>query len=68
MCNDCVKNLSKNPLKVFRCTNKSCRKVLSQAPLIIENLCEDCNEYSMKIIEYLDELEVSYVLDPMLLD
>jgi len=68
LCNDCVKNLSKNPLKVFRCTNKSCRKVLSQAPLIIENLCEDCNEYSMKIIEYLDELEVLYVLDPMLLD
>lgn len=68
LCNDCVKNLSKNPLKVLKCTNKSCKKVLSQAPLIIENLCEDCNEYSMKIVEYLDELEVSYVLDPMLVD
>lgn len=68
LCNDCVKNLSKNPLSTLRCTNKNCKKIISQAPLIIENLCEPCNEYSMKIVEYLDELEIAYVLDPMLID
>lgn len=68
LCNDCVKNLTKNPLSVLKCNNKNCKKIVSQAPLIIENLCDVCNDYSMKIVEYLDELEVSYVLDPMLVD
>lgn len=68
LCNDCVKNLAKNPLAVLRCENKNCKKIISQAPIVVDNLCEVCNEYSMNVVEYLDELEVSYTLDPTLID
>lgn len=68
LCGDCAKSLAKNPLAVLKCENKNCKKIISQAPMIIDNLCEECGEYSMKIVEYLDELDISYTLDPTLID
>ncbi len=68
LCNECVKNITKNPLAVLSCENKACKKIISQAPVVVDNLCDGCRDYSMKIIEFLDDLNISYVMDPFMFD
>lgn len=68
LCNECVKNTLKNPLAVLSCENKACKKITSQAPVLVDNLCDDCRDGSMKIIEFLDDLNISYVMDPFIFD
>lgn len=68
LCNECGKNILKNPMAVLSCENKSCKKIISQAPVVVDNLCEVCRDYSMKIIEYLDDLNITYVMDPFSVD
>ncbi len=68
LCNECVKNITKNPLAVLSCENKVCKKITSQAPVVVDNLCDSCRDYSMKIIEFLDDLNISYVMDPFMFD
>lgn len=66
LCNECVKNITKNPIAILSCENKSCKKIMAQVPLIVDNLCDNCRDYSMKIIEFLDDLNISYVMDPFM--
>lgn len=66
LCEDCKKRITKNPLRVLDCKNESCQFVRQEAPQIIDWLDEDCKQHFMKVVEYLDELEISYVLNPYL--
>ena len=34
-----------------------------QAPQIIDHLCEDCHNHFKGVLEYLDELEIPYILN-----
>ena len=62
LCEDCKKRLVKNPLRVLDCKNPECQAVLTEAPQIIEWLSEASKAYFMKVLEYLDELSIPYVL------
>ncbi|PIP17943.1 MAG: histidine--tRNA ligase [Parcubacteria group bacterium CG_4_10_14_0_8_um_filter_35_7] len=66
LCKVCKKRLLKNPLRILDCKEKSCQEVVSEAPQIVDWLCEDCKGHFVKVLEYLDELEVPYVLNPYL--
>jgi histidyl-tRNA synthetase len=66
LCEDCKRRLVKNPLRLLDCKNQSCQFVKSQAPQIIDYLDEDCKNHFMKVVGYLDELNVSYKLNPYL--
>ncbi|MCB9798957.1 histidine--tRNA ligase [Candidatus Nomurabacteria bacterium] len=60
------KRINKNPLRILDSKDEGDRMVIEDAPQIIDWLSEDSKNYFMKILEYLDELEVPYVLDPTL--
>jgi histidyl-tRNA synthetase len=66
LCEDCKKRLVKNPLRLLDCKNPSCQFVKAEAPQIIDWLDEDCKNHFMKVVEYLDELNISYKLNPYL--
>lgn len=68
LCSDCAKNVIKNPFSVLSCPNKACQKIIMEAPLIIDHLCESCNRYSLSVVEFLDDINISYILDPKLID
>lgn len=63
LCEDCRKRLTKNPLRVLDCKEADCGKVASGAPQFVDHLCEPCREHFMKVLDYLDEMEVPYFLD-----
>ncbi len=66
LCVDCERRKKTNPLRVLDCKEKKCREVLQDAPPILDNLCEDCNNHFVKVLEILDENGVVYNLNPFL--
>ncbi|MFH2063130.1 MAG: histidine--tRNA ligase [bacterium] len=66
LCEDCKRRLSKNPLRLLDCKEDSCGALKEEAPQLLESLDESCKEHLMKVLEYLDDLQVPYVLNPHL--
>jgi len=62
LCTNCRKRISQNPLRVLDCKEEQCQEIISEAPQIIDWLSEDSRNYFMKVLEYLDELEIPYIL------
>ncbi|MBU1165269.1 histidine--tRNA ligase [Patescibacteria group bacterium] len=66
LCEDCKKRLIKNPLRILDCKEASCQSILGEAPQILDWLDDECKDHFMKVIEQLDQLEISYNLNPYL--
>jgi len=66
LCMDCKKRLTKNPLRILDCKEEKCTQVVFQAPQTIDHLCDECKSHFTMLLESLDEIEVSYELNPRL--
>lgn len=66
LCNDCKRRLQKNPLRLLDCKEASCAEAREGAPQIIDHLCDPCREHFIKVLEYLDELDIPYNLNSYL--
>ncbi len=66
LCPDCKKRSKENPLRVLDCKNEKCKEVLKEAPQMMDHLCPECHLHFKKVLEYLDELELPYHLNPHL--
>lgn len=66
LCEDCKRRLAKNPLRLLDCKESGCQEIKEGAPNLVDHLDDDCKNHFMRVIEYLDDLSVPYVLDPHL--
>lgn len=66
LCNDCKKRFVKNPLRLLDCKEDECVSVRENVPQIVDFLCDGCRDHLIKVLEYLDELEIPYNLNPSL--
>lgn len=66
LCEDCRERLQQNPLRLLDCKQPGCHEVLRGAPQTVDHLCEACKDHFVRVLEYLDEVDVSYVLNPRL--
>lgn len=66
MCPDCQRRLKENPLRILDCKEEKCQRVKAGAPQIIDHLCEHCHAHFKQVLEFLDELELPYTLNPYL--
>ncbi len=66
LCTDCKKRFTKNTLRLLDCKEKNCQEVKEGAPQIIDFLCDECKNHFIKVLEYLDELDIPYNLNPFL--
>jgi histidyl-tRNA synthetase len=58
--------LTKNPMRILDSKEEQDQVVLEEAPQILDWISEDARKYFMSVLEYLDELEIPYVLRPTL--
>jgi histidyl-tRNA synthetase len=65
LCADCKRRKEKNPLRVLDC--KKCLKVKEGAPQIVDYLCKSCKEEFKQVLEFLEEAEIPYDLNPFLI-
>lgn len=66
LCDNCRKRLKENPLRILDCKEEKCQRIVSQGPQIIDHLCQDCRRHFKEFLEFLDELELPYHLNPYL--
>lgn len=66
LCEDCRRRLAKNPLRLLDCKERTCKELRDSAPQLVDSLDDDCKDHLMHVLEYLDDLQIPYVLDPHL--
>lgn len=66
LCDNCQSRIERNPLRVLDCKNDSCKKVIEEAPKITDNLCESCSDHFDEVQNYLDVLDLDYIINPLL--
>jgi histidyl-tRNA synthetase len=66
ICEDCKRRLLKNPLRLLDCKEAQCQPVKQAAPQIMDWLDEESKAHFMKVLEYLDEVQIPYELNPRL--
>ncbi|SDZ16287.1 histidyl-tRNA synthetase [Proteiniborus ethanoligenes] len=64
LCGTCQSRYDKNPMRILDCKNEKCQIEIKDAPLMIDYLCDECNEHFAKVKEYLDIAEIEYRVDP----
>lgn len=66
LCIDCRRRLTENPLRILDCKDEKCKRVIAGAPQIVDHLCEQCRQHFKEVLEFLDELQLPYQLNPYL--
>lgn len=66
LCEECNRRAETNPLRAFDCKNPGCKDVMSSAPLLRDELCDDCAEHYSAVKGHLDDLAIPYIEDPSL--
>ena len=63
ICKDCQRRSISNPLRLLDCKNERCQTLKEEAPAILDHLCNSCRSHFRGVLEYLDELNLPYLLD-----
>ena len=64
LCEDCKARFEKNPLRILDCKVDAENAILKEAPKTIDYLNEESKKRFDTVCEYLDLLQVEYVIDP----
>jgi histidyl-tRNA synthetase len=63
---DSQRRLAKNPLRILDSKEEQTLAILEDAPQIIDHLDDESREHFMSVLEYLDESDIPYRLQPKL--
>jgi len=66
LCKNCKKRFRENPLKILDCKEEECAVLKSSAPNSVDYLDKACHDHFKLVLEFLDELNIPYILDPYL--
>ncbi len=66
LCANCRLRLTKNPLRLLDCKEEKCALIRSSAPQTVDYLCQECHDHFKSVLEYLDEINLPYILNPYL--
>ncbi|MDP8219322.1 MAG: histidine--tRNA ligase [Candidatus Theseobacter exili] len=66
LCNDCKQRIDRNVFRVLDCKETACRKVVAEAPSILDSLCKPCSEHFDEVCKLLENIDVPVNIDPRL--
>ncbi len=64
LCPLCHDRFERNPLRLLDCKEASCKAIAANAPKTVDHLCEDCKTHFAGLQKALDNLGISYHVDP----
>lgn len=64
LCSTCQGRFDTNPMRILDCKNDKCQEEVKDAPLMIDYLCEECEEHFNSVKKNLELLEIDYIVDP----
>src|SRR5581483_6257141 len=66
LCPDCHRRLEKNPLRILDCKVEGCRRVVADAPVMLDSLCAACRTHFDEVRRLLDQEGIAYGVNPRL--
>ncbi len=66
LCVDCKRRIEVSPLRILDCKEDKCSQLSAAAPQSVDHLCEECRVHFKSLLEYLDELDLPYTINPRL--
>ncbi|HBR10579.1 histidine--tRNA ligase [Candidatus Bipolaricaulota bacterium] len=66
MCENCQQRCRTNPLRILDCKKEECQLHIQSAPASVDYLCSDCSRHFTAVRNYLEQLNLAYVIDPHL--
>ena len=66
LCNDCKSRLEKNPLRILDCKVDKDHDCFKNAPIMRDYLNDESKNHFQKVLEYLESMEIEYVIDDRL--
>ena len=63
LCGNCRERFERNPLRIIDCKEERCKIVTAKAPVLIENLCDECSAHFEGLKAGLDNLGITYSVD-----
>ncbi|MEA1935420.1 MAG: histidine--tRNA ligase [Thermodesulfobacteriota bacterium] len=63
LCEDCLRRLDTNPLRVFDCKMEGCREIISNAPKLLDYICPECQDHFEKVKEYLISFDILFKIN-----
>ena len=66
LCATCEDRLERNPLRMLDCKQEGCQAIFAGSPKILDHLCDECGEHFELVTKFLDKLELSYQINPLL--
>ena len=64
LCQDCQRRYEINPLRTLDCKSQGCIEITSNAPSILDSICEECKDHFEKVREYLELSQITFLLNP----
>ncbi len=64
LCETCQGRLEKNPMRILDCKSDEDKKIAENAPIILDYLCEDCNEHFEQLKSNLGFMGIDFKINP----
>ena len=64
LCGTCKDRLERNPMRILDCKSPVCKKLCENAPVVIDYLCDDCQEHFDAVKSHLDSAGINYTVNP----
>ena len=66
LCENCLRRMDKNPLRILDCKIEDCRKALANAPATLDYLCNDCSDHFDTVKTTLEKQGLDFSVDKSL--
>ncbi len=64
LCETCLSRLERNPMRILDCKSPVCSAIAEDAPVVLDFLCEECEDHFTKVKKYLDAMDIPYTVNP----
>ncbi len=63
LCDTCKTRFEKNPLRILDCKSDICKKIGENAPVLIDNICEECSNHFEALKNELEVYGIEYKIN-----
>ena len=66
LCKTCIERLDRNPMRILDCKCPECAAVATNAPVVLDYLCDECKEHFEGVKAHLSAAEIEFSVDPQI--
>ncbi len=64
LCDTCKDRLDRNPMRILDCKSPVCKSIAENAPVVLDYLCEECENHFTNVKKHLDAAGLKYTVNP----